>query len=113
MLPPHLYLNVDAGSECTVAAGVAENLSEDEDDNKQVSLRRPKMANKTLVRLESCWNVKGFMIFDLTINNLILQKQNKVSCFLCVMHMSVKLLHNLRRKPAAAESSLQYGKCRK
>lgn len=53
MLPPHLYLNVDGGSVGTVAAGVAENLSEDEDDHKQVSLRRPKMANKKLVRLKN------------------------------------------------------------
>ncbi|TWW78810.1 Microcephalin [Takifugu flavidus] len=34
------------GSECTAAAGVAESLSEDEDDRKQVSLNPQKMAKK-------------------------------------------------------------------
>lgn len=57
-------LNVDGGSECTVAAGVAENLSEDEDDQKQVSLRRPKMANEKLVRLNSYSDVK-WLFYDL------------------------------------------------
>lgn len=46
------YLNVGGGSECTVAAGVAENLSEGEDDHKHLSLSPQKMANKKLVRLE-------------------------------------------------------------
>eukprot|EP00066_Takifugu_rubripes_P012438 XP_011601704.1 PREDICTED: microcephalin [Takifugu rubripes] len=34
------------GSECTAAAGVAESLSEDEDDRKQISLNPQKMAKK-------------------------------------------------------------------
>lgn len=93
-------LNVDRGSDCTVAAGLAESISEDEDDQKQVSLRRPKMANEKLVRLNSYSDVKWlcFLISDFYSNDLILHKQNIVGCFPCVMHMSVQLLHNLHKK---------------
>lgn len=84
-LPPPLYLNVDGGSEYTVAADVAENLSEDEDDNKHISLRRLKMANKKLVRLKSYSHVKWlcFMISDFTV--LIWSYKSKTK--LVVFHM--------------------------
>lgn len=55
------------------------------------------MANEKLVRLNSYSDVKWLclMISVFYSNDLILQKQNIVGCFPCVMHMSVQLLRNL------------------
>lgn len=78
-----LYWNLGRGSECTVAPGVAENLSED--DFKQVGLSPQKMANKKLVRLMgySCES-HCFIDSDIAILmvHLVLYYKSKTKLFL-------------------------------